>query len=97
MYTFNLEPQIHSDYEIGSWFAATHPAAPFSSTLIMERLGDDKRYKLVNRKFKIEARDGQSLDERTLGTTAELREIFEETFNVVPPVPVEQVFSRLPA
>jgi N-acetyltransferase len=48
IYAFNLEPQIHSDYEIGSRFAATHPAAPFSSTLIMERLSDDKRYKLVN-------------------------------------------------
>ena len=58
MYTFNLEPQIQSDYEIGSWFAATHPAAPFSSTLIMERVSDEKRYKLVNRKFAIEARDG---------------------------------------
>jgi N-hydroxyarylamine O-acetyltransferase len=96
MYTFNLEPQIQSDYEIGSWFAATHPAAPFSSTLIMERVSGDKRYKLVNRKFAVEARDGQPLEERTLGTVAELRETFEQTFNIEPPVPVEQVFSRLP-
>ena len=96
MYTFNLEPQIHSDYEIGSWFAATHPAAPFSSTLILERLSEDKRYKLVNRKFAIEARDGQPLDVRTLGTSAELAKTLEEIFNVEPPVPVEQVISRLP-
>jgi N-hydroxyarylamine O-acetyltransferase len=96
MYTFNLEPQIQSDYEIGSWFAATHLAAPFSSTLIMERVSDEKRYKLVNRKFAIEARDGQPLDERALGSAAEMRQALEETFNIVPPVPVEQVFSRLP-
>jgi len=96
MYAFDLQPQIHSDYEIGSWFAATHPTAPFSSTLIMERLSDDRRYKLVNRKVVIEARDGQPLDERMLGTAAELRETFEEKFNVVPPVPVEQIFLRLP-
>ena len=62
----------------------------------MERVSDDKRYKLVNRKFAIEARDGQRLDERTLGTAAEWQKTFEETFNVVPPVPAEQVFSRLP-
>jgi hypothetical protein len=62
----------------------------------MERVSDDKRYKLVNRQFSIEARDGRRLDERTLGTVAELQKAFEETFNVVPPVPVEQVFSRLP-
>jgi N-hydroxyarylamine O-acetyltransferase len=96
MYTFNLEPQIQSDYEIGSWFAATHPAAPFSSTLIMERVSGEKRYKLVNRKFTIEARDGQPLNESALGSAAELQQALEETFNVVPPVPVEQVFLRLP-
>lgn len=96
MYTFNLEPQIQSDYEIGSWFAATHPGAPFSSTLIMERVSGGKRYKLLNRRFAVEARDGQPLDERTLGTAAELQQALEETFNVAPPELVEQVFSRLP-
>jgi N-hydroxyarylamine O-acetyltransferase len=95
MYAFNLEPQIQSDYEIGSWFAATHPSAPFPSTLILERLGDDKRYKLANRRLTIETRDGRLLDERALGSAAELAQALEEIFNVTPPVPVEQVFARL--
>lgn len=97
MYTFNLEPQIQSDYELGSWFASTHPSAPFSSTLILERVSNDKRYKLVNRRFMIEGRDGQPLEEHTLGTAEELRRALDATFNVTPPVPAEQVFARLPA
>jgi N-hydroxyarylamine O-acetyltransferase len=96
MYAFNLEPQIQSDYEIGSWFAATHPSAPFPSTMILERLGDNKRYKLANRRFTIEARDGRLLDERALGSAAELGQTLEDVFNVIPPLPVEQVFARLP-
>src|ERR1700722_12511642 len=58
MYVFNLEPQIQSDYELGNWFTSTSADAPFVNTLIMERLGSDKRYKLMNRRLTIEARDG---------------------------------------
>ena len=97
MYAFNLAPQIQSDYEIGSWFAATHSGAPFSSNLILERVSAEKRYKLRNRQLTIEARDGQPLDERALGSAADLQQALEETFNVVPPVPIDEVFSRLPA
>jgi len=96
MYAFNLEPQIQSDYELGSWFAATHPSAPFSSMLIMERAGNDKRYKLFNRRFTIETRDGQQLEELALGTAEDLGRVLDETFNIAAPVPVEQVFARLP-
>ena len=96
MYTFNLEPQIQSDNELGSWFASTHPSAPFSSTLKLERVSNDKRYKLVNRRFMVEARDGRPLEEHAVGTAEELRRALDETFNVTPPVPVEQVFARLP-
>jgi N-hydroxyarylamine O-acetyltransferase len=82
---------------LGSWFASTHPSAPFSSTLILARVSNDKRYKLVNRRFMIEGRDGQPLEEHPLGTAEELRRALDATFNVTPPVPAEQVFARLPA
>jgi N-hydroxyarylamine O-acetyltransferase len=95
MYVFTLEPQIQSDYEIGSWFAATHPNAPFPHTLIMERVSSDNRSKLVNRRFTIEARDGQVAVERSIGSAAELRQVLDETFNVTPPAPIEEIFARI--
>jgi N-hydroxyarylamine O-acetyltransferase len=95
MYVFNLEPQIQSDYELGNWFTSTNASAPFLSTLIMERLGSDKRYKPVNRRLTIEARDGEIVAERSIGSADELGQILEQTFKMTPPVPVEQIFNRL--
>ena len=95
MYVFNLEPQIQSDYELGNWFTSTNPLAPFISTLIMERVSTDKRYKLVNRRMTIEARDGQVTVERSIGSANELGQVLEETFNVTPPAPIEEIFARI--
>jgi N-hydroxyarylamine O-acetyltransferase len=94
-YVFNLEPQIQSDYELGNWYTSTSPLAPFLSTLIMERVSNDKRFKLINRKFVIEARDGQVAVERSIGSADELRQVLDETFNVTPPAPVEEIFTRI--
>lgn len=94
-YVFNLEPQIHSDYELGNWFTSTNPRAPFLSMLIMERVGGDKRYKLINRSFMIEARDGQVAVERSIDSADELRQVLDETFSVTPPAPVDEIFTRI--
>lgn len=95
MYVFDLEPQIQSDYELGNWFTSTNPLAPFIRTLIMERVSADKRYKLANRRMTIEARDGQVTVERLIGSANELGQILEETFNVTPPAPIEEIFTRI--
>jgi N-hydroxyarylamine O-acetyltransferase len=95
MYVFNLEPQIQADYEVGNWFTSTNPRALFLSTLIMERLSADTRFKLVNRSFKGEARDGQITFERTIESADQLRQVLDETFGVTPPVPIEEVFTRI--
>lgn len=95
MYVFNLEPQIQSDFELGNWYTSTSPQVPFISMLIIERVGPDKRYKLINRRFLIEARDGEVATEHSVASADELRSILGETFNVIPPVPVEEIFTRL--
>src|SRR5687767_14486872 len=95
MYVFDLAPQIQADYELGNWYTSTSPLAPFTSMLIMERVSSDKRYKLVNRRLSIEARNGQVMSERSVGNAEELRQVLEETFNVTPPPPVEDIFSRI--
>ena len=56
----------------------------------MERVSSDKRYKLINRRFAIEARDGQVAVERSIGSAEELRQVLDESFNVTPPAPVER-------
>ena len=95
MYAFNLEPQIPSDYELGNWFTATSPLAPFPNVLIVERVSRDKRYKLINRRFAIEAREGQIVAEQTIATADELGRILDQTFNLAPPASVEEIFARI--
>lgn len=97
MYAFDLEPQIQADYELGNWFTSTSPLAPFPNMLIMERVGSDKRYKLINRRFAIEARDGELAHESTISSEEDLRRVLDETFDVVPPASIEEVFARIPA
>ncbi len=95
MYVFDLAPQIQSDYELGNWYTSTSPLVPFTSMLVMERVSSDKRFKLVNRRLRIETRDGQVMSERSIGSAEELRQVLDEIFNVTPPVSVEEIFDRI--
>ena len=95
MYVFDLHPQIQADYELGNWFTSTSPFVPFTSRLIMERLSGERRYKLVDRLFSTEARDGEVIAERTLRSAGELSEVMRDTFKVTPPVAAAEIFGRI--
>lgn len=95
MYVFNLEPQIESDYELGNWYTSTSPLVPFKSVLIMERVDSSKRYKLINRRFVIEARDGEVVVAQPIDSADALDHILDKTFNIRPPVPAGEIFARL--
>jgi N-hydroxyarylamine O-acetyltransferase len=95
MYVFDLAPQTQSDYELANWYTSTSPLTPFTNMLIMERVSSDKRYKLVNRRLRIETRDGQVMSERSIGSAEELHQILDETFNVTPPAATEDIFDRI--
>jgi len=95
MYIFTLEPQIQSDYELGNWFTSTHPRVPLTTTLIMDRVGRDKRHKLVNCRLTIEAREGVLADARTIGSAEELHAVLDQTFKITPPVPAAEIFTRI--
>ena len=95
MYVFDLQPQLPSDFEIGNWYTATSPLAPFLNRLIIERLSRDKRYKLINRRFAVEARDGEIISESTIATPNDLGRILDQTFGITAPVPVEEIFNRI--
>ena len=94
MYVFDLTPQIQSDYELGNFFTSTSSIAPFTSVLILERVDADKRYRLANRRLTVEAREGDLHLERSIDSADELREVLQDTFNVEPPVPIDEVFKR---
>lgn len=93
MYVFDLIPQLPSDYELGNWYTSTSPSVPFPTTLVMERVAADRRYKLVNRHLIIEGRDGAQVSTRMLESPGELRQVLDEIFNVASPVPVEELFA----
>jgi N-hydroxyarylamine O-acetyltransferase len=95
MYVFDLAPQIQSDYELGNYLTSTSSDTPFTTTLILERVTTDARYRLVNRRLTIEAREGHVRSERSIDNADELRQVLHEIFNVEAPVPIEDVFRRI--
>jgi N-hydroxyarylamine O-acetyltransferase len=95
LYVFDLHPQIQADYDLGNWFTSTNPSIPLTTRLIMERLADGRRYRLVDRALSAEARDGEVITERTLASAGELSEVLRDTFKVTPPVPAQEIFSRI--
>jgi N-hydroxyarylamine O-acetyltransferase len=95
MYVFDLHPQIQADYELGNWFTSTNPFIPLTSRLILERLAGERRYRLVDRAFSTEARDGDVITERTLRNADELGEVLRDTFKVTPPVPAAEIFDKI--
>jgi N-hydroxyarylamine O-acetyltransferase len=94
MYIFDLHPQIQADYELGNWFTSTSPHVPFTKMLLMERLDGERRYKLINRRFLVEARDGEIVKEHQIASSHELRQIIDESFKMRLPAPVEEIFRR---
>jgi N-hydroxyarylamine O-acetyltransferase len=97
MYAFDLVPQIHADYVLGSWYTSTSPNVPATHTLTMERVSRSVRHKLVNRRSVVEARDGEVVEERMIESAAELGRIIDQIFQVTPPVPIEDIWARTKA
>ena len=96
-YVFTLEPAQQSDYELGNYFTSTSPRALFTGTLVMERLARDRRYRLIDRRFVTELRDGEPAAERELASAGELAQVLEEVFRITAPVPAAQIFARTQA
>jgi N-hydroxyarylamine O-acetyltransferase len=75
--------------------STTSPQAPFLHVLIMERLAKDRRYKIINNRYQIEARDGEVIEARELTSAAALGELLDKVFNVRMPASVDEVFARV--
>ena len=94
-YVFNLEPQVPADYELANWYTSTNPGVPFVRTLILERLGRNRRYKLVNERYIVQTRDGMVAEERAISSAEELGQLLEQTFRISSPAPAQDIFARV--
>jgi N-hydroxyarylamine O-acetyltransferase len=95
MYVFDLTGQEQSDYEMANWFTSTNPHHVLVQNLIMERVAEGRRYKLVNRRFVVEQGDGLVLDARNIESAGELETVLLDTFDIEPPLPAVRIFGRL--
>ena len=97
MYAFNLEPQLPSDAEQANWFTSTNPSAPFTGNVIVERVDSTGRYKLINRRYVKEAREGDVVEERMISDAQQFAESLEKYFGVIVPAAVTKMFRNIPA
>lgn len=81
LYVFDQVEQAGTDYEVGNWYVATHPASPFVTTLICARTDAGRRYALRNTELSIHHTVGPS-ERHRLDTPAALRDVLEGTFNL---------------
>lgn len=93
-YVFDLQPQLDSDYALGNFFTANSQEAPFRRTLILERLTRTCRINLVDLSLRRRWRDGRA-EERAIADPADLAQVFDKDFDIVPPIPPEEIFARL--
>ncbi|CCD87721.1 Putative N-hydroxyarylamine O-acetyltransferase [Bradyrhizobium sp. ORS 285] len=94
MYAFDLAPQIHADYVLGSWYTSTNATVPATHTLMVERVEPTVRHKLVSRRYQRQVRDGEVIEERIVASAAELGRLIEDVFRVTPPVPIGAIWAR---
>ena len=81
VYRFDLQPQLHSDYEMASWYLCNHPDSMFRQLLMAARPGPAGRHVLRDRQLTLHRLDGTN-ETRTLATSAELREALQGVFGI---------------
>jgi N-hydroxyarylamine O-acetyltransferase len=95
LYRFDLQPQRRIDIEVLNHFVATHPSSPFLVSLMAARAAPDGRYAL--RDNRLTARRAGAVEQREIGTAAELRQVLVEVFGIeVPDAPdVDAALGRI--
>ena len=81
IYRFTLEPHRSTDYEVASWYTATHPSSIFVQFLIAGLPQEGKWLSLFNREFKIRQLAG-GVETRVLDSADEIAEVLDRHFGV---------------
>jgi N-hydroxyarylamine O-acetyltransferase len=93
MYRFTPDPQQPVDYELASWFVATHPTSPFVNGLMVAFVGEDRRYALAGLDLTVRHDDGR-VERRTLDA-AGLEALMHDTLGLARPEGVGALYRRL--
>lgn len=84
LYRFDLQEQLHADYEVTSWYLCNHPQSKFVTGLIAARAAPGGRYALRNTELAVhDLRNGT--DRRKLANPAALRAVLEDHFQITLP------------
>jgi len=81
IYSFDRQPQILQDYELGNWYLGNSPESPFLKNLMAARATPDRRYALLNNQLSTHHLRGES-EQVTLTSVAELREVLADVLNI---------------
>jgi N-hydroxyarylamine O-acetyltransferase len=95
MYRFTLAPQAQADFEMANWFTATHPRTRFVRNLVAARVSGASRINLLNTSLSI--RGPLGIERHDLIGPGELGEVLENLIGIALPVPIEEIWTRLPA
>src|SRR5206468_6376147 len=76
LYRFDLQEQKDADYEVGNWYASTHPQSPFVTGLLVARQDPLRRYTLRDNELAIHHVNGRTERLRLAGA-ADLRAALE--------------------
>jgi N-hydroxyarylamine O-acetyltransferase len=94
LYRFDLQEQHLPDYEVSSWYLATHPRSHFLAGLIAARPAPEARYALRDGTFTVHHRDGRT-ERRGIDSPAEMRGVLRDTFGIDAPEGLEEAYERL--
>jgi N-hydroxyarylamine O-acetyltransferase len=101
VYSFDLQPQQFTDYQMANWFVSTYPGSRFVQLLIAARPAGTLRHALLDAELAQRAADGR-VERRRLGSVAELRQVLAGQFGIDVPAGArmdaafERVLARQP-
>jgi N-hydroxyarylamine O-acetyltransferase len=95
LYRFTREALLPVDYEPLNWYTATRPGAMFAHNLRLERLTEGLRASVLNDRLTLRPVGGGA-QLRRIENAAELADVLERVFDIEPPVPVDELFARVP-
>jgi N-hydroxyarylamine O-acetyltransferase len=95
LYRCTLQPHLAVDYLPLNWYTATHPSSIFRHNLLLERLTAQHRVALLNDRLTVTPFDGP-LRQRRIASAAEFGDVLDQLFDIEPPLPVAELFERVP-
>jgi N-hydroxyarylamine O-acetyltransferase len=81
LYRFDLQPQHQVDYEVASWYLASHPSSPFLGALIAARAAPGGRHTLLDNVLGWHPIRG-AVERRTLAGVDALHEALDTVFGI---------------